>query len=213
MRHIALHTLLLLFLCINTSQAQETKLIRKQYNTFYEEYYALNSDTAIKHGRYLRKYKNYVIERGTFKYGQKSNRWLYFSLDGIFDFEYDYNTQKIVKIANRQTPEEYIETPVFFDGSPIIPYLYIVQHVEYPAEAKQHNINGRITLAIHVDKNGRPVSLSLAKKLHPLLDNEVMQAAKTFPSQWKWIPATYNGENIPGEYQIDIEFELIDNTQ
>ena len=199
-----------LFFCFVNSQAQETTIQSKKYGFFYEQYYALKNDTSIKHGRYFRKYKGYVIERGVYKNGEKSGRWAYFSLNGIFEFEYDYNVQKVTKIANRQTPDEYFETPVFFDGSPLIPYVYIVNHIDYPQVAKNQEVTGRVTLAVSVDSAGRPVQLQIIKKLHPMLDREVLRVAKTFPRSWNWIPATYNGQNVSNEYHIDIEFELVE---
>ncbi len=159
---------------------------------------------------YIRKFRDYIVERGDYINGQKSGRWVYFSLDGVFEFEYDYNLKKVTKIANRQTPEEYMQTPVFFDGSPIIPYLYLVSNVCYPDEAKNQNITGKISLKLNISHDGQITALSLSQSLHPLLDKEVLKVAKTFPMDWKWIPATYNGNNIDSEYQIDIEFELYD---
>ncbi|MGQ1784243.1 MULTISPECIES: energy transducer TonB [unclassified Saccharicrinis] len=190
------------------SNAQGLQTIRKSNGPFSEEYLALRSDTSIKEGRYLKKYKNFVIERGAFKNNNKFGRWVYFSLDGHFEFEYDYNSQKVIKIANKQTPEEYMETPVLFLGSPLIPYLFMVNNIVYSDEAKDKNIKGKIILAIRVNNKGQITSLFIQEKLHPLLDKEVMRVAKTMPLHWEWIPATYNGENINSEYLIDIQFEL-----
>ncbi len=191
--------------------AQSTRTIKRTNGLFYEEYLALNSDTSIKNGRYLRKYRNFVIERGAFENGKKVGRWAYFSLEGYFEFEFDYNTNKVIKISNRQTPEEYLETPVLFKGSPIIPYLYMVRNVIYPSEAKNKDITGKVVLAIRINKQGEITSLFIKEKLHPLLDKEVMKVAKTFPLHWKWIPATYHGQNIDSEYLIDIIFEVVES--
>ncbi len=203
-------SVILLYFCFLDTSAQETTLLTKKYDFFYEQYYAFKNDTSIKHGRYLRKYKGFVIERGVYKNGEKNGRWVYFSLNGVFEFEYDYNTKKVTKIANRQTPDEYIETPVFFDGSPLIPYIYIVNHIDYPQVAKKQDIKGKVTLAVSVNEKGRPVQLQIIEKLHPLLDKEVLRVAKTFPQNWNWIPATYNGQNVVSEYHIDVEFELVE---
>ncbi len=198
---------LLLFPVVNIA-GQNIVLKTTKGRLFYEEYYVLKSDTSVKNGIYIRKFRDYIVERGAYKNGEKFGIWVYFSLDGMFEFEYDYNLKKVTKIANRQTQEEYMRTPVFFDGSPIIPYLYLVSHVCYPDEAKNKDITGRISLQLNISHDGQITALSLSKNLHPLLDKEVLKVAKTFPADWKWIPATYNGNNIDSEYQIDIEFEL-----
>ncbi len=190
------------------SYAQEHETVRKHNGPFFEEYLAFTSDTAIKDGRYLKKYKDFIIEQGIYKENKKFGRWAYFSLDGIFEFEYDHNTQKVIKISSKQTPEEYTETPVLFLGSPIIPYLFMVNHIVYADEAKNKNITGKIVLAIRINSKGQITSLFIKEKLHPILNAEVMRVAKTIPSHWQWIPATYKGKNINSEYLIDIQFDL-----
>ncbi|TLX74079.1 energy transducer TonB [Labilibacter sediminis] len=202
------YIILFSFHCLFLS-GQETRLVKRYNGQFLEEYLVLKSDTSIKNGRYIRKYKNDVIERGAYKLGKKTGRWVYFSFEGVFEFEYDYHTNKIVKISGKHKPEDYFETPIFFHGSPLIPYLYMARNIQYPIEAKKHDINGKVTLALKIDSNGQIHSLYLKKKLHPLLDKEVIKVAKTFPNNWKWVPATYNGKKINSEYQIDIEFELV----
>ncbi|WP_066628487.1 energy transducer TonB [Labilibacter marinus] len=200
-------SVILLFVFAFSTFAQ-VKTIRKSNNAFYEEFLVLKSDTSIKSGRYIKKYKNYVIERGAFKNNEKYGKWAYFSLDGVFEFEYDYTNNKVVKISNKQTPDEYLETPILFHGSPIIPYLFMVRRIHYPTEAKNKDITGKVVLAININKKGDITSLYIKEKLHPLLDKEVMRVAKTMPNNWEWIPATYHGQNISSEYLIDISFEL-----
>lgn len=208
MKNFSLYLFIILSYNSIVLQGQETRFIQKSNGSFYEEYQVLKSDTSIRNGRYIRKYKKYIIEQGTYIQGNKCGRWTYFSFEGIFDFEFDYTTNKVVKIAGKQSPEDYLETPVFFLGSPIIPYLYMARNIRYPIEAKEHDINGKISLVLKINKKGQILSLHIKKKLHPLLDKEVIKVAKTFPNNWEWIPATYNGQNIDSEYQIDIEFEL-----
>lgn len=192
------------------AHGQATKLIQRIDDIFHEEYHVLSRDTTIKSGLYLKKYKTYVIERGLFKNNQPFGKWSYFSLDGIFDFEYDHTDHKVVKISTKHNPEDYLETPILFYGSPIIPYLFMVRNIVYPTEAKNKDITGKLSLAININKTGKIVSFYIKEKLHPLLDQEVIRVAKTMPAHWKWIPATYHGQNISSEYVIDIQFELVE---
>ena len=196
-----------IILCVN---AQTIKHIQRINDIFYEDYHALVNDTSIKSGLYIKKYKDYVIERGLFRNNKRFGKWAYFSLDGIFEFEYDHTNCKVVKISTKHNPEDYLETPIFFYGSPIIPYLYMVRNIVYRSEAKNKNITGRVSLAINIDKTGQITNFYIKEKLHPILDREVIRVAKTMPTDWQWIPATYHGQNISSEYLIDIEFELID---
>lgn len=197
----------LVILCVN---AQNTTRIQRMNDIFFEDYYALAKDTSIKSGLYLKKYKEYVIERGLFRNNERFGQWAYFSLDGVFEFEYDHTARKVVKISTKHNPEDYLETPILFYGSPIIPYLYMVRNIVYPSEAKNKNITGKVVLAININRTGKVTSFYIKEKLHPLLDREVIKVAKTMPSDWQWIPATYHGQNISSEYLIDIEFELVE---
>ncbi|WP_282035643.1 energy transducer TonB [Saccharicrinis aurantiacus] len=207
-----LYTFLFLISLLQTNKvfAQETILVKHEDGNYYEEYLSLKNDTSIKHGSYLRFYKGKVIEKGQFSNNTKIGKWLYFSLDAIFEYEYNYDTQRISKISGKDKVEDYVQTPVYFKGSPIIPYLFLIKNIRYPIEAKKHNIKGRVSLAIQINNLGEIVSFYVREKLHPLLDKAVVDVAKTFPNNWQWIPAQYNGHNIDGEYIINIEFELVE---
>lgn len=204
--HITILAIVCTF-CISLS-AQETTIIKKKNGNYYEEYLALKADTAIKHGSYYILYKGDVIEKGQYNNNVKSGEWLYFSLDAIFEYQYSYKTKRITKISGAHSEKDYLQTPVYFKGSPIVPYLYLIKHIRYPIEAKKQNVNGRVSLSLQIDGNGEIKSFYIKEKLHPLLDKAVIEVAKTFPADWEWIPANYNNRNISGEYVINIEFEL-----
>ncbi len=186
----------------------ETALIKSEHDRFYEEYSVLKSDSTIKQGKYFRLYRGDIIEKGEYYNNHKVGKWRYFSLDAIFQYEYNYDTRSFVKIAGKNTAQDYLETPVCFNGSPIVPYLYMVRNVRYPIEAKKHDVRGRSQLTININKKGEITSFYVSKKLHPLMDKEIIRVAKTFPDSWTWIPATYEGQNTDGQYTIDIEFDI-----
>lgn len=187
---------------------EATALIKNEDGRFYEEYTVLQSDSSIKQGDYYRLYRGDIIEKGQYANNKKVGKWRYFSLDAIFQYEYNYDTFTFVKIAGKNTGQDYFETPVCFNGSPIVPYLYMVKNVRYPIEAKKHDIRGKSQLTININAKGEITSFYVSKKLHPLMDKEIIRVAKTFPESWTWIPATYDGINTDGKYTIDIEFDI-----
>lgn len=170
------------------------------------EYDVLKTDTAIKNGIFLHYYKDKLIEKGYYDQNIPVGRWQFYNLKGIFEYEYDHQTKKITALSGHRDPKQ--ETPCLFKGSPLIPYLYIVQKVGYPKEAIDKNIKGQVVLALKIGKDGQIWAMYLSEKLHPLLDAEVLRVARTFPANWEWLPATHFGEPIDGEYLITIEFEL-----
>ena len=188
------------------SYPQSNKVIKRNGN-FITEYYVLSRDTSKKEGSYRLFYKHKIIENGNYINNKKAGKWQFFSLDGILEYEYDFDSGKVVKLAGRNREDLENATPCLFLGSPLIPYLYIVNNIHYPEKAQVQNIGGKVVLALKVGKNGELWSMYLYKKLDPILDSEVMRVARSFPDQWKWLPATQKGVNVDGEYLITIEFE------
>ena len=113
-----------------------------------------------------------------------------------------------MRIAGTARHELARATPCMFKGSPLIPYLFIVGHLNYPEKAKELDISGEVELGLRISKDGSIHSYYLSKKLHPILDRAVMQVAGKMPSEWEFLAATRMGNPINGEYRITIQFEL-----
>jgi hypothetical protein len=177
-------------------------------DNFRYEYEVLKADTSIRNGYFRFFYKNKLIEKGFFLDGIQSGKWQYYNLKGIFEYEYDYQNNKVSALAGNRDPNN--ETPCLFRGSPLIPYLFIVENLGYPKEARENNIAGKIVLALKINKKGEMWAYYLSEKLHPSLDAEVMRVVRQFPAKWQWLPATKFNEPIDSEYLITIEFELDD---
>ena len=162
-----------------------------------------------KDGDYSLRYKGQLIEKGTYYSGIKKGKWQYFSFNGILEFEYDYEGQQITKIGGQTLEGKYFnQTPCFYHGSPLIPYLFMVNNVYYPSGAIENDLTGRVTLTLKINKNGEVYGYYLSEKLHWILDRAVMDAAAKIPTDWMFIPATRNGFPLMSEYSIPIEFEL-----
>ncbi len=189
------------------AQSQSSKVMRN-YNNFTQEYYVQKADTSVKNGSYKLFYKKKIIEVGNYIENRKSGLWQYFSLDGIFEYEYNFDKKRVVKISGEEKDELKQMTPCLFLGSPLIPYLYIVNNIHYPEKARKLKLGGKVILALKISKEGELWSIYLYQKLEPVLDSEVMRVARTFPDNWQWLPATRNGVFVDGEYLITIEFEL-----
>lgn len=170
------------------------------------EYEALKADTSVKNGPYQYFYKDKLIEKGQYLKNQRTKLWQYYNLKGIFEYEYDYDNNKITRLSGDRDPKQ--ATPCLFKGSPLIPYLYIVEKVGYPKAAIDKNLKGQVVLVLKIGSDGQVWAMYLSEKLHPLLDSEVMRVARSFPPDWEWLPATHLGLPIDDEYLITIEFEL-----
>lgn len=209
-RSLLLFSIILLLFVSHDILGQRTQVtLLKRERHFKYEYQVLKSDTSVRHGLYKFYYKNKILEKGYYSKNEQVGLWRYYNMDGIFEFEYDFTKQKITRLSGRRDPE--METPCLFQGSPLIPYLFIVQHVNYPSDAYELDISGKVVLVLKVNKEGEVWAFYLSEKLHKSFDTEVMRVAKKFPSDWKWLPATKFGNPVESEYIITVEFELVSN--
>jgi hypothetical protein len=204
---LAMMCCLFLFNSVCHSQTKHSRLVLiKTVANYKYEYEVLKSDTSVKDGFYKFYYKNKMIENGTYKRGEKVGLWRYYNLKGIFEYEYDFKSKQVTRLSGDRDPS--LETPCLFNGSPLIPYLFIVQHVRYPKEALDKDLSGKVVLGLKISSEGKVWALYLVEKFHPAFDAEVMRVAREFPRDWEWLPATKFKQPVDGEYLITIEFEL-----
>jgi len=194
---------------IEVSLYAQNQAPKTHYNGLFKEVYFVNkNDTSVRHGLYNKYYKGKVIEKGRYAKDTRVGRWRYFSLNGIFEYEYNYDINELISINGQNRHDLKKKTPCLYKGSPLIPYLYLVTNLGYPAKAKEKNIEGKVVLALKVNTKGEVYGFYIAEKLHPIIDNAVMKVAKTIPHDWAFLSATYMGQPIPSEYYITIQFEL-----
>jgi TonB family protein len=84
------------------------------------------------------------------------------------------------------------------------PRLSEVASPNYTAEAKKKKIEGTVTLAIVVDKNGDVVEAKVVKGLGYGLDENAVIAVK----EWKYKPAEKDGEPIAVRMEVTVDFYL-----
>jgi TonB family protein len=86
------------------------------------------------------------------------------------------------------------------------PRLTEVASPDYTAEAKKKKIEGTVTLAIVVDKNGDVADAKVVKGLGYGLDENAIIAVKV----WKYKPAEKDGEPIAVKMEVTVDFFLHD---
>lgn len=75
----------------------------------------------------------------------------------------------------------------------------------YPERSIENEEEGSVKMSVRVEPNGRPSNVSIAKSSgFPRLDN----AAREAVSQWRFRPATRNGEPITSIYVFPVNFSL-----
>lgn len=82
--------------------------------------------------------------------------------------------------------------------------LYV--NIEYPYEAIQRGIQGRLFLTFVVDTEGRPRHVTVARGLHPLCDSAAVRGIRNT----EFVPGLADGRAVPVRMTLPVHFRLID---
>ncbi len=96
------------------------------------------------------------------------------------------------------------EMPVF-EGGDLGLRTYIANNVEYPDEAKDKQIEGKVYIRFVVDHEGNVAETKVLKGVAPSLDNEALRVIKSLP---KWKAGKVKGVAVPVYFTVPINFKL-----
>lgn len=90
-------------------------------------------------------------------------------------------------------------------GGPIkVPRAYSTPDPSYTQEAKAKRVRGQVMLGAVIDAQGRPSTLIVLQTLDPGLDQNALKAVRN----WKFKPATKDGQPLTVFIFIEINFQL-----
>jgi len=110
----------------------------------------------------------------------------------------------IVKVNGEPVYMIVEEMPEYFGGQHAL-FEYIKNNVEYPAEAKEDGISGKVYVRFMVDKEGKVSNVIVLRSVHPLLDEEARRVVASMPD---WKPGKQDGKEVSVYYQVPINFQL-----
>ncbi|WP_071148725.1 M56 family metallopeptidase [Bacteroides ndongoniae] len=82
---------------------------------------------------------------------------------------------------------------------------YLSKNIRYPAEAQTKGIQGRVTVAVIINTEGKAVNASIVRSVDPILDAEALRVASTMPD---WVPGTKDGKPVNVKYTFPVTFRL-----
>ncbi len=87
---------------------------------------------------------------------------------------------------------------------------WLGEHIVYPDDARQNNLQGTVYLSFIVEKNGSFSSIKIIKGIQGgrSLENEALRVVCDMPT---WTPGTQNGVPVKVQYTLPIHFTLVDN--
>lgn len=97
------------------------------------------------------------------------------------------------------------EQPPEFPGGTDSMMKYIFRNLEYPPEAKEAGIQGRVVIRFVVNKDGTLSDIYVVKSPHKSLETAAINVVKGMP---KWKPGKQNGKTVRVQYMLPITFRL-----
>ena len=98
-----------------------------------------------------------------------------------------------------------VDRKVQFPGGVHNQMLYIRENMEYPEEAKEDGVQGRVLIKFIVRKDGSIDNINVTRSLDPLLDKEAIRLVENMPN---WIPAQNQGRIVNSFFTIPTLFRL-----
>ncbi len=101
------------------------------------------------------------------------------------------------------TQENIITKQAKFPGGKTALHEYFKNNINYPEEAKQNNIQGRVYVKFTITRYGKIKKAEIIRNISPCIDTEALKLIKNMPD---WIPAEYNNETTESIQILPVVF-------
>ncbi len=82
---------------------------------------------------------------------------------------------------------------------------FVMNRIQYPKEAADSLIEGRVYVQFIVEKDGKVAQPKVIRGVHPSLDKEALRLVKTFPT---WSPAKISGKKVRSYFNLPVTFRI-----
>ena len=115
----------------------------------------------------------------------------------VDDIEEDEEVVETVFVTVEKMPE--------FPGGELAMRRYIGKNINYPAVARENDIQGTVYLRFVVLRNGKVGDVQLLRGVDQLLDDEAIRVVKSLP---KFEPGMQGGKKVKVWFSVPINFKL-----
>ena len=84
-------------------------------------------------------------------------------------------------------------------------YEYLGNNINYPEQAKDFSIQGKVFVQFVVWKDGTIKDVKVVKGTHKLLDQEALRVITKMPA---WKPGKQRGKNVNARFTLPIKFRI-----
>jgi periplasmic protein TonB len=100
----------------------------------------------------------------------------------------------------------FVEENATFQGGDLNTFsTWVLEHIQYPAQASEAGITGKVIVQFSVGRDGTVMNAKVIRSVHPSLDNEAIRVILSSP---RWQPAKQSGNPVKQNYVIPIMFTL-----
>lgn len=82
---------------------------------------------------------------------------------------------------------------------------FLAKTIQYPKEAQEKGLQGRVVCSFIVEKNGSLSDVKVIRGIDPSLDQEALRVISVMP---KWTPGTQRGKTVRVKYTVPLTFTL-----
>jgi protein TonB len=108
------------------------------------------------------------------------------------------------KVANDKVLEKAEVMPEFPGGEKAM-MDFVAENVQYPDEAKEKEISGRVLVSFVVEKDGSIGDVKVVRGIGGGCDEEAIRVVKAMP---KWKPGMEKGKTVRVSYMMPFTFKL-----
>ena len=98
-----------------------------------------------------------------------------------------------------------VEQQPEFPGGMKALFQYLSRNLRYPAEAQKNKVQGRVYVRFVISKTGEIGQVRVLKGIGSGADEEAVRVVSQMP---KWIPGKQQGQSVPVQFNLPIQFEL-----
>lgn len=110
-------------------------------------------------------------------------------------------------IEEEKTEETFtfVETMPEFHGGQEAFHKWLQAHIEYPAIAREAEIQGTVFVSFVIESDGKITEVEVVRSVHKLLDDEAVRVISDMPA---WIPGRQNDMPVRVRYTLPVGFQL-----
>ena len=113
--------------------------------------------------------------------------------------------EPILPETEKQAPALWVPEMPSFPGGITEMQTYLVNHIKYPGEALEINIQGTVYLSFIVEPDGSITSISILRGIGGGCEEEALRVVKNMPN---WVPGKQNGHAVRVMLTLPVKFTL-----